>query len=304
MDVFTTIQILGNSPISSHKSREHPSMKHVKSFDLRGVAGKVRRVEFDGRLVDYWAPDAASKHLLIAHDGQNVFDRHTSSRHQTWRMAHSAIRVSQELGITPPTIIAIFHSRSATNPWGRILDLVPQDPFQNGVQPAEKNDEISTSDLQGNNYLEQMTQSIAPAIAAELNMDLGKVERAVIGSSMGGLASLYAIGKRPDFFNSCLSLSPHWSAGNTPLVDALIDALPNPGNHQIWMSRGTRGLDRHYGPFQDLADKKMRKAGWHDGVDFMSKIYKKSGHNERSWAKYLDQPMKFWLDSCLRPASN
>ncbi len=279
-------------------------MKHVKSFDLRGVAGKVRRVEFDGRLVDYWSPESPSQHLLIAHDGQNVFDRHTSSRRQTWQMAQSAIRVSQELGITPPTIIAVFHSRSASNPWGRILDLAPQDPFQNGVEPSEKNEEISLSDLQGNNYLEQITQSIAPAIAAELNMDLGKAEKAVIGSSMGGLASLYALGKRPDFFDACLSLSPHWSAGNTPLVDALIDALPMPGNHQIWMSHGTRGLDRHYGPFQDLADRKMRNAGWRDGVDFTTKVYKKSGHNERSWAKYLDQPMKFWLDSTLRPASN
>ena len=279
-------------------------MNHVKSFNIRGVAGKVRRVEFDGRLVDYWGPETPSKHLLIAHDGQNVFDRHTSSRSQTWQMAHSAIRVSKELGITPPTILAIFHSRSATNPWGRILDLAPQDPFQNGVEPAEKNDEITSDDLQGNNYLEQMTQVIAPAIAAEWDIDLGRLNKAVIGSSMGGLASLYALGKRPDFFSACLSLSPHWSAGDSPLVDALIDALPQPGHHRIWMSRGTRGLDRNYGTLQNLADQKMRKAGWRDGVDFMTKIYKKSGHNERSWAKYLDQPMKFWLDSSASTASN
>jgi len=279
-------------------------MKPVKSYQIRGVAGKVRRVEFDGRLADFWSPQGQSQHLLIAHDGQNVFDRKTSTRRQTWQIAHSAVRVSQELGITPPTIVAIFHSRSANNPWGRILDLTPQDPFQNGVEPAEKNDEISKSDLQGNAYLEQITQVIAPAIAAELDMNLGEVNKAVIGSSMGGLASLYAIGKRPDFFNVCLALSPHWSAGNIPLVDALIDALPLPGHHQIWMSHGTKGLDQHYEPFQAHADRKMIDAGWHEGVDFITKVYKRSRHNERSWAKYLDQPMKFWLESSLRPASN
>ncbi len=299
-----TIPILGNSLIFSPESYDQHEMRKVKSFELRGVAGKIRRVDFDGRLVDYWSPQTPSQHLLIAHDGQNVFDRHTSSRPQTWKMAQSAIRVSKELGITPPTIIAIFHSRSATNPWGRILDLAPQDPFQGGVEPSEKNDDISTSDLQGNNYLEQMTQTITPTIAAELGIDVESANKAVIGSSMGGLASLYAISKRPDFFSTCLALSPHWSAGNTPLVDALIDALPSPGNHRIWMSRGSRGLDRHYGPFQDRADQRMRNAGWQDGVDFMTRVYKKSGHNERSWAKYLDQPMKFWLGSSLGSTGN
>lgn len=180
----------------------------------------------------------------------------------------------------------------------------PTRPFSKRHRTGGKNDEISSSDLQGNGYLKQITQVIAPAIASELNMNLGEVNKAVIGSSMGGLASLYAIGKRPDFFKACLALSPHWTAGNIPLVDALVDALPLPGHHQIWMSHGTKGLDQHYGPFQEHADRKMMDAGWHEGVDFITKVYKKSRHNERSWAKYLDQPMKFWLESSLRPASN
>ncbi len=277
-------------------------MEPVKSFRIRGVPGTVKRLIFDGRLVDYWSPGALTQHLLIAHDGQNVFDRKTSTRKSTWKMAHSAIRVSQELGITPPAIIAVFHSRSASNPWGRILDLAPQDPFQEGVQPMEANDEITLEDLQGNRYLEQMTDVIAPAIADALHMDLNHTNKAIIGSSMGGLASLYALGKRPDFFTTCLALSPHWSAGHTPLVDALIDALPAPGGHRVWMSRGTRGLDKNYGPFQDYADQKMIGAGWRD--DFVTRVYKNSGHTERSWSKYLDQPMKFWLDSALASAGN
>lgn len=279
-------------------------MERVKSFQIRGVQGTVNRVDFNGRLVDYWSPDKPTEHLLIAHDGQNVFARDTFSNHRTWKMAQSAIRVSRKLGITPPAIIGVFHSRSSHNPWGRILDLAPQDPFQNGVEPAEKNDEISIDDLRGNKYLEQITEVIAPSIASELSMDLNTINKAIIGSSMGGLAALYAIGKRPDFFTTCLALSPHWSAGQAPLVNALLDSLPAPGTHKIWMSRGTRGHDAHYGPFQDHADQKMRRAGWQEGEDFITRVYEKSGHNERSWAKYLDQPMKFWLDSDLGSASN
>lgn len=270
-------------------------MNYVKSFHIRGVQGVVNRVDFDGRLVDYWSPDRPTSHLLIAHDGQNVFARDTSSNGRTWKMAQSAIRVSKRLGITPPAIIGVFHSRSSRNPWGRILDLAPQDPFQNGVKSVEAKNEISLSDLQGNKYLEQITEVIAPAIATELALNLNTINKAIVGSSMGGLASLYAIGKRPDFFTTSLALSPHWSAGETPLVDALLDALPDPGKHKIWMSRGTRGHDAHYGPFQDYADQKMLQAGWREGENFITRVYKKSGHNERSWAKYLDQPMTFWL---------
>ena len=274
-------------------------MRKVKTFYIRGVDGAIQRVEFDGRLVDFWAPSKITRHLLIAHDGQNVFDRNTSTRRSTWRMIHSAVRVSKELGITPPAIIGVFHSRTEKNPWGRILDLAPQDPFQNGVEPAERNEEISLEDLQGNRYLEQITSEIAPAIASHIGMNLDGVDKAVIGSSMGGLASLYALGKRPDFFTTALALSPHWSAGDAPLVDALIDGLPKPGEHKVWMSRGTKGLDSHYGPFQERADKKMRQAGWHEGEDFITRVYKRSGHTERSWAKYLDQPMKFWLTASI-----
>lgn len=274
-------------------------MRQIRTFQINGVSGVVHRCDFQGRLVDYWSPTAPTNHLLIAHDGQNVFDPKTSTHHLTWRMAQSAIRVSKKLGITPPAILGIFHSQSAENPWGRILDLAPQDPFQNGVRPSQNNDDIPLQDLHGNNYLEQITEEITPAICQKLDLDISGLNKAVIGSSLGGLASLYAIAKRPDFFTTALAISTHWPAGEIPLVDAIVDSLPTPGVHKIWMSHGTRGPDAHYGEFQDYADKKMRQAGWREGEDFITRVYKRSGHNERSWSKYLDQPMKFWLGSTL-----
>lgn len=279
-------------------------MQPVKSYQIRGVSGSVNRLDFDGRLVDYWSPNLPTQHLLIAHDGQNIFDPATSTHRTTWRMAQSAVRVSREIGMTPPAIIGVFHSRSELNPWGRIHDLAPQDPFQNGVPAYQANDEISLENLQGNTYLEQITDVIAPTICQLLGLDVVELNKAVIGSSLGGLASLYAIAKRPDFFTTALALSTHWTAGEIALVDAMLDSLPTPGHHKIWMSRGTRGHDAHYGQFQDYANKRMLQTGWHEGEDFVTRVYKRSGHNERSWSKYLDQPMKFWLDSRLPATAN
>ena len=211
-------------------------------------------------------------------------------------MAQSAVQVSAELGITPPTIIAVFHSRTAENLWGRLKDLAPQDPYQNGLKPpAGQVSRITADELGGNEYLRKIIEEIAPAIIKTLGLEINDLTKAIIGSSMGGLAALYALGKRPDFFTTALALSTHWSAGENPLIDALIDQLPPPGSHKIWMSHGTRGIDANYAPFQRYADQKMLEAGWQLNKNFKSQVYKKSGHNERSWARYLDQPMRFWL---------
>ena len=77
-------------------------------------------------------------------------------------------------------------------------------------------------------------------------------------------------------------------------VDKMIGALPQPGVHKVWMSRGTKGHDRSYGPLQDYADELMEKRGYPPS-HFQSKVYSRTGHNERSWARYLDEPMRFWL---------
>ena len=118
----------------------------------------------------------------------------------------------------------------------------------------------------------------------------------MIGSSMGALATLYALAQMPERFTTALALSPHWPFGGNALVEKSINSLPLPGTHKVWMSHGTKGLDAEYAPFQMYADKLMSERGYHVH-NYISRVYPRSGHNERSWAKYLDQPLHFWLDS-------
>jgi predicted alpha/beta superfamily hydrolase len=270
-------------------------MKEIKRFQIRGVAGDVKRVDFDGRIVDYWLPKEPATHLLIAHDGQNVFDGRTSThRGQTWKMAQSANRVIKELGIVPPAIIGVWHSSTKENPWGRGKDLVPEKYFRDGISVAK--DVSVPSDhpdfLHGDTYLRSIFEEYVPAIAPAISPS----RTAMIGSSMGGLATLYAVAQLPDKFTTALALSTHWPFGGNELVERIIKELPSPSTHKIWMSHGTKGLDSAYAPFQHLADKLMAERGYLPH-NFVTKVYERSGHNERSWAKYLDQPMRFWLNT-------
>ena len=273
-------------------------MELIKRYQIRGVSGEVSRVQMQGRIVDYWIPKRTTGHLLIAHDGQNVFDGKTSThRRSTWEMAQSANRVSEQLGITPPAIIAIFHSGSKQDQHGRAKDLSPQRFFQEDVVVNSANVvKADLDNLRGDQYLNMIFDQIAPEILAAYEIEIPIANRAMIGSSMGALSTLYAGIQRPEQMSALLALSPHWTIGGNRLVERTIEELPKPGSPKIWMSRGTKSLDADYKPFQEYADRLMKDKGYRIGHDFSTKVYEKTSHNERSWAGYLDQVMKFWLD--------
>jgi predicted alpha/beta superfamily hydrolase len=266
-------------------------MQEIKRFQVRGVPGEVVRVQFGSRIVDYWIPKGGTDRLLIAHDGQNVFDGKTSThRGQTWKMAQTAIHVSQELGINPPAIIAVWHSSTKENPWGRAQDLAPQRFFTQDayIDPRWKLKDPSFV-VKSDEYLDQIFNTIVPAIFPESTPE----KTAVIGSSMGGLATLYAAITHPEKFTTALALSTHWIISDQDFARKMVEALPI--THKVWMSRGNKGLDAEYPPLQDFVDQLMVARGF--GNRYLSKSYNRSGHNERSWAKYLNEPLRFWLST-------
>ena len=266
-------------------------MQPISHFQIRGVPGLVKTASFDGRRVDYWSP-LNPTHLLVAHDGQNVFDPSSATRRRTWKMAQTAIKVFESKGLKPPAIIGVFHSSNKSDPHGRFKDLTPQNPFL-GKVPPPKDAPFPVSDLRGNSYQELIAEKIVPEISNELGIEIPFENRAMIGSSMGGLATLNALTLRKDFFSTALAFSPHWVIGGSLLVDEMLNELPLPGTHKIWMSRGDKKLDASYKPDQDHADSSMRDLGW--GKAFKSTVYKGAGHNEGAWAKQLADALNFWL---------
>lgn len=271
-------------------------MLPIKRFQVRGLPGEVQRSEISGRIVDFWAPVGGSEHLLIAHDGQNIFDRRTATRLRTWKLGERALRVSRELNQKPPTIIAVFHGSNKSDPQGRARDLCPEDPFREGMQPLTK-PTITIDQLRANQYLTQIFDEIVPVILDRTNSSVNPERSAMIGSSMGGLATLYALTKFYDRFSTALALSPHWVLAGDPLVDWLISRIPNQKSLKVWMSRGTKGLDASYKPHQDRADQMMLDLDW--GDRYLSKVFHRTAHNERSWSSYVDQPLRFWLDQSV-----
>ncbi len=274
---------------------ESQDMEHLKTYSIRGVSIPVHRVRIAARTVDYWAPQG-SEHLIVTHDGQNIFDRRTATRGFTWRLAQQATSIFAQFGLRPPTIIAVFHSGGDPEPHGRALDLTPESHFRSGMPVLiEVPQDLTVDQLRGDQYLDRVFELIVPTLLQELGRDFSFDQRAMLGSSMGGLSTLYEIGRRPDRYSTALAFSPHWVLGGEKLVEAMIKELPKPGKHKIWMSRGTKNLDREYEPHQELANGLMRDMGW-SSENFHSKVYKGAGHNERAWSKQVADGLKFWLE--------
>jgi len=270
------------------------TLSMISRYQVRGIPGYVNRADFKGRTVDFWAPEGGSDHLLIAHDGQNIFDRKTATFLYTWKLAQTSIRIAKESKKKAPLIIGVFHSSTKSDPHGRAKDLCPEDPFRDGMQPTHT-PTFTSNELHGNRYLQTIFDEIVPKIAESTQTSVSPDKSAMIGSSMGGLATLYSAIKHHDRFHTALALSPHWVLAGDSLVDWMIPQLPNHEHFKIWMSRGTKGLDALYEPFQDKADRMMEELGW--GSRYLSKVFHRTAHNERSWASYLDEPLRFWLSN-------
>ncbi len=271
-------------------------MEHLKTYSIRGVSTPVHRFRIAARTVDYWAPQG-SEHLIVTHDGQNIFDRRTATRGFTWRLAQQSTSIFGHYGLQPPTIIAVFHSGGDPEPHGRALDLTPESHLRSGMPVLiEVPKDLTVDQLRGDQYLDQVFELIAPTLLQVLGRDFSFDQRAMLGSSMGGLSTLYEMGRRPDRYSTALAYSPHWVLGGENLVEAMINELPKPGKHKIWMSRGTKKLDRDYEPHQALADRLMREKGW-NSENFYSTVYKGAGHNERAWSKQVADGLRFWLCS-------
>jgi predicted alpha/beta superfamily hydrolase len=262
-------------------------------FFVRGVREPILRVRIGERWVDVWIPRGTPSGLLVAHDGQNIFDDRSATHRQTWDVARAAERAAARLGVTPPAVVGVWNGSTVQRPYQRGYELVPQKLISTvtKVDPQVAN-WFDHSHLCGDEYQSELAEVIIPRVAEMIDTNLPV---AMMGSSMGALATLYALGERPELYGCGLAFSVHWPFAGDSLVDALINHLPAPGKVRVWMQNGTGGLDSSYAPFQLRADALLISRGYRRGRDFVSRVLRRSGHNEWSWARRLPDAIEWWL---------
>lgn len=270
-------------------------MELVTTYEIPGVEGLVTRVRFGNRVVEYWGGGSNSKNLLIAHDGQCIFDVRTAKKNITWRLAENASSIASEFNAPNPLIIAVWHQGEVGDSVSRGLDLSPEDYFKSGIPLFPKNGPFDVNTVEGNKYLREIFDIYVPAILSETKTEAIPESTAMIGASRGALSTLYALSKFPEKFHTALAHSTHWPIGGNPLVKLTIENLPNPGVHTIWMAHGTEGFDSEYEPFQSYANQLLANKGYEIGKDFTFNMYPGAGHTEAAWAEQSRDSLRNWF---------
>lgn len=250
----------------------------------------------DSRPVDVWLPPGyhansqARFPVLYMHDGQFLFDPSPAYGRVDWGIDEAITKLSTQ-GVIPETIVVgIWNSPQ------RWREYMPQKAFAKaGRAMRAKFLQKAGGQSYSDDYLRFLVNELKPFIDLTYHSRPEQEYTLVMGSSLGGLISLYAISEYPQVFTGAGCLSTHWPAGENFLVDFMGKNLPDPAGHRLYFDYGTLGLDVDYEPFQQRMDKHLRAAGYTPGKSCLTRKFTGADHNEASWRERVDIPLAFLM---------
>lgn len=253
------------------------------------------------RNVEVFLPDGYDNNskdkynVFYMHDGQNVFNSKTSYTGIDWGVDET-IDSLIKIGKIKNTIVVA--------PWNtvkkRFSEYMPESPSEltssDEVKAALKQN-TGFDDLYSDEYLKFLVEELKPFIDKTYNVYTKVENTSIMGSSMGGLISLYAICKYPEVFSAAGCVSTHWPVPvlGEAYIKTLPATLPDPKTHKIYFDFGTETLDAQYEPYQKQVDQMMRDKGYIEGENWITKKFEGASHDEKSWNERVHIPIEFLL---------
>ena len=260
------------------------------------------------RSIYIWTPpgynEATKYPVIYVHDGQMLFDSSMTWNKQEWHLDETMNKLIEENTIQPAIVVGI-----ANRPESRNAEYVPQDIF-NHLPAAAKNElekNYFKSNAASDDYLRFLVEEVKFYIDGFYPTLPDADHTFIMGSSKGGLISLYAMCEYPQVFGGAACISTDWiitepPAGNEKSKYDHADAfrkyinenLPDPKTHRIYFDHGTATRDALYEQHQILVDTIMKAHGYTD-QNWMTKKFEGDEHAENAWAKRLHYPLEFLL---------
>lgn len=258
-------------------------------------------LEFDGllpRKVDVWLPPQYTEDsdtrfpVLYMHDGQNLFEPEKAYTGITWGVAEAITKLSTEGVIDPVIVVGIWNTEN------RVGDYLPKKPFDTWkgellIKLAKLRRPKFDVKLVADQYLQLLVEVIKPMIDSTYRTKTDAAHTAVMGSSMGGLISLYALCEYPAVFGGAGCVSTHWPIVKPVIRPYLETQLPSPQAHKIYFDHGTIDLDAKYPRLQRKVDSLMRQHGYTERENWLTRVYEGDTHNEACWQARIDVPLTF-----------
>lgn len=282
----------------------------IKAQTLPQVSeGKVQRIEnfksifVEARNIDVWLPKnynpAQKYNVVYMHDGQMIYDANTTWNKQEWKVDETLSQLMKDEKIENCIVVGVWNSSDY-----RISEYFPDKIFNqlDEKQQTALADKYSKGKKAfGDAYLKFLVTELKPYIDKNFSTYADKDHTFVMGSSMGGLISVYAISEYPETFGGAACLSTAWLSQIEPnyaiptaVFEYLKKSLASPLGHKIYMDYGTGESDKPYELTQSFVDLIAKGKGYSD-ANFLSKVYDKAEHNEVAWSSRLNVPFEFLM---------
>lgn len=249
------------------------------------------------RNVNVWLPPGYADDVdtgypvIYMHDGQNLFHSTTANIGVDWGMDGALSGLIRGRGIPEVIVVGIWCTTERTR------EYMPEKAFKTpegrlarpGFVNRQGGEPLSEE------YLRFIIEELKPLIDTRYRTEPDREHTYVMGSSRGGLISLYALCEYPEVFAGAGCLSTHWPAGEGAVLTYLSAALPGAGSHRFYFDYGTETLDALYEDYQLQVNQMMRQAGYIEGQDWVTRKFPGEEHSERAWRKRVQIPLKFLL---------
>jgi alpha-glucosidase len=205
------------------------------------------------------------------HDAQNLFDDSTSYAGE-WKVDETlnALAAAEKFNLI---VVGIDNG---------------QDKRMNELSPWT-NDEFGAAE--GREYMEFIVKQVKPLIDSSYRTLPDREHTAIMGSSMGGLISHYAIHQYPDVFSMAGIFSPsYWYAEE---VYSFVKNNPLPKDARLFMLVGRKEGDGDMvRDAQKMHDHLISLGFPQENLTLI--IDEQGEHNEAFWAQHLNEAIK-WM---------
>jgi predicted alpha/beta superfamily hydrolase len=252
-------------------------LRKKKRTDSEAIIGNVEfHHEIYSQIMDIkrdffvWLPPGYDQNVsrrypaLYMHDGQNLIDPKTSYAGKDWQVDETVTRLIKEYKIKEIIVVGIYNNENRL-------------------------EEYSDTEV-GAKYRKFIIEELKPFVDSKYRTLSENNNNAIIGSSMGGLASFIIAWKHPEVFGmaGCMSSSFYY---NDEKVFKIIDEYKGPKKHiKFYIDHGEDGLIRGQRMFC-----KLTQLGYVIGTDLDYFYTRGAGHNETEWAKRLERPLLFFF---------
>jgi len=221
---------------------------------------------------------AARFPVVYMHDGQNLFDPRAAFGGVAWDV-DGAMDGGAEAGTIREAIVVGVENNAS-----RIDEYTPTP------------DASVMGGGRGDLYVRFLVEEVKPMIDRTYRTLPGRETTAVVGSSLGGLISLYAGVRRPDVFGVVGALSPStWWDGRVILREAMSLAGRPVRPLRVYVDSGDAGASRDgVDDTRELAAT-LRAAGYVEGTTLRYVVQAGGQHSERYWAMRLPGALAFML---------